>query len=293
LSFEPDGASQTCIAEKRLLKLRWTRKNIVDEIRRLHADEVELNYSSAEANHLYLVRAASWHYGTWRRAVEAAGLEYDSLSKYQRWDRKRIVARIRELHSEGYDLSWRAVSQEVDPPLAAAALRSNGFQSWRDAIAAAGLNIDEVARYKYWTQERVLREIKAYNKKGQHLSSKAMQETDQALFCAARRRFGSWDEALVAAGFDVTKIRLRQPSEKKTKSKPRAQPTTKSTAKRGGATRTAPAKTGSRQSTLPAPKLAAKLPSTTPRSGTKPLKKHTGDVRTGKRLATAGTGRAR
>jgi len=257
--------------------LRWTRKNIVAEIKRLHAENVELNYSSAETNHLYLVRAAAWHYGTWRRAIEAAGLEYESLAKYQRWNRKRIVARIRELHAQGYDLNWRAVSQEVDPPLAAAALRANGFESWREAIAAAGLDIDEIARYKYWTPERVVREIKAYHKAGQPLSSKAMQETDQSLFCAARRRFGSWDEALVAAGFEVSAIRLRQPatSKEKENNKSRTQSKQTSVARRVAAPAAYEAKSKSSR-----------------RSVESPLKKHARPVRSGgRRLVSAGTGR--
>jgi hypothetical protein len=194
------------------LGLRWTRKAIVAEIKRLHAEGAELNYATAEDNHLNLVRAAAWHFGTWRRAVESAGIEYDSISKYQRWNRERIVARIRELHSEGADLNWRAVSTEIDPPLAAAALRSNGFQSWRDAIRASGLDINGVARYQAWDEERVIKDIKALHRAGLPLSSKAVQLGNQPLFCAARRRFGSWDEALVAAGLSVQDIRLRQAS---------------------------------------------------------------------------------
>jgi hypothetical protein len=146
--------------------LRWTRKAIVAEIKRLHAEGAELNYATAEDNHLNLVRAAAWHFGTWRRAVESAGIEYDSISKYQRWNRERIISRIRELHSEGADLNWRAVSTEVDPPLAAAALRPNGFQSWRDAIRASGLDINGVARYQAWDEERVLKDIKALHRAG-------------------------------------------------------------------------------------------------------------------------------
>ena len=173
--------------------MRWTRKAIVAEIKRLHAEGAELNYATAEDNHLNLVRAAAWHFGTWRRAVESAGIEYDSISKYQRWNRERIISRIRELHSEGADLNWRAVSTEVDPPLAAAALRPNGFQSWRDAIRASGLDINGVARYQAWDEERVLKDIKALHRAGLPLSSKAVQLGNQPLFCAARRRFGSWD----------------------------------------------------------------------------------------------------
>jgi hypothetical protein len=194
------------------LGLRWTRKAIVAEIKRLHAEGAELNYATAEDHHLNLVRAAAWHFGTWRRAVESAGIEYESISKYQRWNRERIIARIRELHSEGADLNWRAVSTEIDPPLAAAALRSNGFQSWRDAIRASGLDINGVARYQAWDEERVVKDIKALHRAGMPLSSKAVQLGNQPLFCAARRRFGSWDEALAAAGLSVQDIRLRQAS---------------------------------------------------------------------------------
>jgi hypothetical protein len=190
--------------------VRWTRKTIIAEIRRLHEAGEELYYSKAEDDHLNLVRAAGWHYGTWRRAVEAAGIEYESLSKYQRWSKKKIVERIRELHAEGQSLHWRAVSTHVDPPLAAAALRPNGFYSWREAIAAAGLNIDDVARYQEWDNEKVIKAIRHRKRAGLSMFSKSLQTEDQPLFCAARRRFGSWDGALSAAGLDAEKIRLRK-----------------------------------------------------------------------------------
>jgi hypothetical protein len=190
--------------------VRWTRKTIISEIKRLHDANEELYYSKAEDNHLNLVRAAGWHFGTWRRAIEAAGIDYESLSKYQRWNKKKVVERIRELHTQGQDLNWRAVSTHVDPPLAAAALRANGYSSWRDAIAAAGLDIESVARYKEWDDEKVLKAIRARKRAGLSLFSKSLQVEDQSLFCAARRRFGSWDGALNAAGFKAENIRLRR-----------------------------------------------------------------------------------
>jgi hypothetical protein len=94
--------------------------------------------------------------------------------------------------------------------LAAAALRPNGFSSWRDALAAAGFDIDEVARYKEWDEAKVLKEIRKRKRAGLSMHSKSLQTEDQSLFCAARRRFGSWDGALNAAGFKAEKIRLRK-----------------------------------------------------------------------------------
>ncbi len=76
----------------------------------MYDEDAELYYSAAERDHLNLVRAAAWHYGTWRLAVEAAGVDYEKLSRYTRWSRERIIERIRELHKEGADLSWRTIS---------------------------------------------------------------------------------------------------------------------------------------------------------------------------------------
>ncbi len=190
--------------------MRWTRKSIIAEIESLHEAGEALNYSAAEANRLNLVRAAAWHYGTWRRAIEAAGIDYESLSRYQRWTKKRIVERIQELHEQGEDLSWRSVSTNLDPSLAAAALRPNGFNSWREALTAAKIDVDNVTRYKYWDNEKVIKAIKARKRSGEPMSSRSLQSTDQSLFCAARRRFGSWDKALEAAGLNSEKIRLRR-----------------------------------------------------------------------------------
>ena len=190
--------------------MRWTRKSIIAEINRLHEAGEPLNYSTAETTHLNLVRAAAWHFGTWRHAVEAAGINYESLSRYQRWSKPRIVERIRDLHKQKQDLSWRAVSTQIDPRLAAAALRPGGYKSWREAVTAAGIDVEGIARYKVWDEARVLKAIRARKRAGAPMFSKSLQTEDQGLFCAARRRFGSWDAALSAAGLNVEKIRLRR-----------------------------------------------------------------------------------
>lgn len=190
--------------------MRWTRKGITAEIESLHARGAALSYAAAEAEHLNLVRAAAWHFGTWRRAVESAGLDYELLSRYQKWDKERIVERIRALHAESADLSWRSVSTHLDPALAAAALRPNGFESWREAVRAAGLDIDKIARYRHWDKELVLDAIRERHRQELPMSSKLAQQDDTRLFCAARRRFGSWDEALTAAGLDIKQTRLRR-----------------------------------------------------------------------------------
>ena len=191
--------------------MRWTRRTIIEEIRQLNAVGEELNYSSAEENHLNLVRAAAWHYGTWKRAIETAGLSYDDVSKYRRWSKERIIAGIREYQAAGGDLSWRVISAEGAPALAAAAVRVNvGFDTWYDAVTAAGIDYEKVARYRHWTPERVVKEIQELAEKEAPLSSKLVQGNHPPLYNAAKRRFGQWDDALIAAGINPDKVRQRR-----------------------------------------------------------------------------------
>ena len=229
--------------------MRWTRKSIIAEINRLHDAGEPLNYSSAEENHLNLVRASAWHFGTWRRAVESAGVDYEGLSRYQRWSKARIVARIRELDRQKKDLSWRSVSLEIDPPLAAAAVRAGGFKNWREAISASGINVEDVARYKVWDQAKIIKAIRARKRAGELLSSKSVQQSDQRLFCAACRHFGSWDAALLAAGLNVEKIRLRRHTSGLNAPRKKSEDTIQSAVRNSVATEAAPRKPAASKTT--------------------------------------------
>lgn len=248
--------------------MRWTRKTIIAEINRLHDAGEPLNYSTAEDNHLNLVRAAAWHFGTWRRAVESSGVDYQGLSRYQRWSKSRIVERIRELNKQNQDLSWHSVSKKIDPPLAAAAVRAGGFKSWRDAISAAGINVESVARYKVWDEAKVIKAIRARKRAGEPLSSKSLQKSDQPLFSAGRRRFGSWDAALAAAGLNAEKIRLRRHN-----SGLNAPRQTHAAATQTAASKTAVEKIVKPATVKPAANKSAATKSTPKNSATKALKK--------------------
>jgi len=194
--------------------MRWTRKTIMDEIRALHAQGEELNYDAIDQNYPQLMRAACWHFGTWQRAVETAGIDYGEVSKYIRWTPELVILRIRELHARGEDLSWSRIStNEGEPALAAAAVRSNiGFGTWYEAVTAAGLDYEQLTRYRHWTPERVVSEIQRLARIKAPLSSKMVQQNYTPLFMAAKRRFKQWDKALEAAGVDPDKVRVRRGS---------------------------------------------------------------------------------
>jgi len=194
---------------------RWTRDDIAMEILQLYASGGELNYSSMAETQPSLLRAATRHFGSWRSAVEYAGLSYDQIRKYRFWTRARIIARIIELHQQNADLSWRNVSEKVDPQLAAAATKPRGFGSWQAAIEAAGLDYDAIRRYRRWDEARIVAGLRELAAQGVRLNSKEAQASYITLFAAAVRHFERWDRALEAAGLNARSIRMRAPFQRR------------------------------------------------------------------------------
>jgi hypothetical protein len=170
-----------------------------------------LNYAYVAQEQVALLRAATRYFGSWRGAIEFAGLNYEEIRRYKTWNRDRILDRIRELHEKGEDLSWRHVSTQVDPQLAAAATKRKHFGSWRSAVTAAGLDYSQIRRYREWDEDTITNRLRDLHGQGIDLNAKSMEEYDITLITAARRRFDSWDKALTAAGLDYKQIVLRAP----------------------------------------------------------------------------------
>ncbi len=128
---------------------RWTYKRIIDEIRDLHAVGEPLDTRNMRRLGYGGMLAAAYRnpgLGSWRAAVEAAGLEYEEVVvRHRKWTRPRIVATIRQCHQQGKDLSYTGMKQQ-HPYLLVAARRADNFGSWQTAVEAAGLDYEQVAR---------------------------------------------------------------------------------------------------------------------------------------------------
>ena len=191
---------------------QWTREKIIARISELRSAGEDLSYTCTAARNRSLLRGAKRHFGSWKSAIEAAGINYDrDVRKLPKWSRERIVEAILGARRRGVDLSWTSVVRHPTyAALAYAAIRSPAFGSWDAALRAAGVAPGEVRRYEAWDSEKVLAGIRERVRSGLALNSKAMQAQDSRLFNAALKRYGGWEAALRAAGVDPAAVYKRR-----------------------------------------------------------------------------------
>jgi hypothetical protein len=162
---------------------RWTREKVIEAIRKRHP--LLLSRTWRQDHPLY--DAAKSYFGTWRKALAAAGI---AAEPQRRWTTEGVLAAIRARAAEGLSLTsvWRE-----DASLYGAAERY--FGSWRRALLAVGI-MRPTARK--WGRRRVLAALRTRKRRGLPVTS--ISQTDKKLYTAAYRAFGSWQGALEAAG---------------------------------------------------------------------------------------------
>ncbi|MFA4028625.1 MAG: hypothetical protein GDYSWBUE_000641 [Candidatus Fervidibacterota bacterium] len=125
--------------------LEQIKQGIIDEIRRLY-NEGKLNeISSAWKTHPQLFRRARHRFGSWQKAIEAAGLSYSDIVKRRKWTKEQIIEEIKRLYNEGKDLRISVIQKEY-PSLLASAQSKRYFGSWRAAVEAAGIDYEGMVK---------------------------------------------------------------------------------------------------------------------------------------------------
>lgn len=188
----------------------WNEQRVLEEIQAWHAKGEPLFSHHMRKHYQELLAAGIRYFGSWMQAVQAAGIDYKRIRRYNQWTKENIIQTIQNLSAQGVDLSFRSMMLSGYASMVYAAIRKNYFGSWKDALEAAGLPSQDIYRYRTWDNETIIDEIKQLHAKGHDLSSRNMDMTHNSLIATARRRFGSWEDALKEAGIDYTHIRKRK-----------------------------------------------------------------------------------
>jgi hypothetical protein len=190
----------------------WDKTRIKAELKKLHRAGVHLSYNALARKKQSLVSAAAYHFGSYRAAIEASGIDYAEVTRRPRWTKQLIIRLIKQARKKDQDLHWSAVTKRRDElgRAAFASLQPRLFGRWDRALQAAGLDADEVSRYRRWDRNTIAFELRSRSQDKEPVNSGAIQQDDSGLHAAAVRHFGTYDKALKAAKVDPAKVRRRR-----------------------------------------------------------------------------------
>lgn len=144
----------------------WNRQRIIERIQELYQRGEDLSWRNVMTRldpKLAAAAAKPKHFGSWRKAIEAAGIRYQDVCRYNRWDEETIIRRVRELYEQGVPLNAKNI-EEQDISLITAARRY--FDSWDKALQAAGLDYRQIALRRQG-KPRALSDYEGNGKDGQ------------------------------------------------------------------------------------------------------------------------------
>lgn len=142
------------------------------------------------------------HFRTLAAARRAAGVA--PVKPQRRWSAERVVDELRELDRQGVAMRASDIRDEGPPGMLFALYSYVG--SMKRACLLAG--VPRPPRRVFgepWDEDSVVEAIRSLHRAG---ASVAMSKVDQRLYNAGRKHFGSWRDAIEAAGLDYDKVRL-------------------------------------------------------------------------------------
>ena len=183
----------------------WDEQSIVAELRRMHAEGRDLSLAAVrDRSRGSLLGPVLHRFGSWRKAVEAAGIDYATVERVREWTRETVLRELRAQHEGGREVRGGAVQKE-DVRLCAAAKRH--FGSYEAALDAAGISVPKPADEWSWPVPRLRAELRKLHRQGVDLSSGSVRRTHPGLFYAFRARAGSWRAAVESIGVNYDSVR--------------------------------------------------------------------------------------
>jgi hypothetical protein len=123
------------------------------------------------------------------------------------WTREQIIRAILSRESAGLPLALGR--KGANQALYQAGSRI--FGSWPNALMAAGIPPERARSKGRWPPGKILAAIHSLSRRRHPLRPGELRERHGQLIHAARRCFGSWSKALIAAGVDPLKLRRVPP----------------------------------------------------------------------------------
>ena len=136
-----------------------------------------------------------------QRCSKSFRINHSSRSDYRPHSRREWIAAMKAVYKQHGNV-YAGFLQKHYPNLYLEGLWLNGG-NWDAALRVLGFTPERMRLRTYWETERVVTKIRFLREKGVPLYPKYVLKHYAALFSAALRIFGSWTNALIAAGIEV------------------------------------------------------------------------------------------
>jgi len=207
----------------------WSPKKVIRGIQRASVKPESLCYKNMMVRRRSLLEAAKKHFGSWRKALIAAGVDPESVRLTRTWDRESVIEAILDRAVKDEPLAVTKVS-----PSSLAQWGIRIFGSWGEALRTAGLAPDQyvyvrvpglatdsgtltevgeaTAPPQKWSKDRITEELRRRVQEGKAINMARLKIEDRPLHSAVRRHFGSWELAVLHADLDPGRYRGRRTS---------------------------------------------------------------------------------
>jgi hypothetical protein len=184
----------------------WSREYMIDYLIYKHQRGEDLAPWSIYQNEPAVHGNIKKYFGSYRAAIEAAGIDYRQIRVIdltERWTPAKVLERIRKLHQKR-PLTSTGDIRRRDSRLYDRCHRY--FGGCVPAVEAAGIPYVRLTarRSRQWTKQTVLHTIQVLGNSGSSLRKAALSTQldgqTEILLATADQYFGSWDDALRAAG---------------------------------------------------------------------------------------------
>ncbi len=186
----------------------WSREYLIDYLIYKHERGEDLSPWTLYRNEPAVHANTKKYFGSYRAAVEAAGIDYREIRVIdltEQWTPEKVLDRIRKLHRKK-PLTSTGDIRRRDSRLYDRCHRYYGGVV--SAIEAAGIPYVqlEARRSRRWTKPVIVRTIQSLDANGLSLHKSELPnhldgQADE-LLAAAIECFGSWNDAIRAAGID-------------------------------------------------------------------------------------------
>ncbi len=177
-------------------------KEIIQFIKNRSDNNEQLNSTYIKSRYPSTFYSAQKIFSSWKKAIEEAGVNYIKVSKRVKWTESDVIEKLKNLPED--DLIDKNLRKNHSK-LYNACIKL--FGSRKNALVAAGINYEDTLMNVPWTRDRVVSAIQMHHLNSIPLNFKFISLHHTKLRKTAEKFFGSWGDAVSAAGLDYEAVK--------------------------------------------------------------------------------------